>query len=128
MALHRRLTELCVTLTDGRADSHSTSHLPIGNKNNLTGGCATYASFFTAFYNVIHVPYPSITIVASTSDTSCLSSPLPEGVRTGIHQYEEPSGFISVYSEWDNVPHTNRLGTFVGEYANTTDDSVATTY
>ena len=112
----------------GRTDPYTITHLEIGNEDNLSGGCGTYASRFTAFYNAIYAAYPSIIVIASTSDSSCLPSPLPEGVWTDIHHYEEPSGFISLFHEWDNVPRINGLGIFVGEYANTADDSGATTY
>ncbi|TAQ87645.1 hypothetical protein B7494_g4034 [Chlorociboria aeruginascens] len=112
----------------GRSAPYNITHLEIGNEDNLSSGCSTYASRFTAFYNAIHAAYPSITIIASTSSTSCLPNPLPSGVWTDTHHYLSPSGFISLFNEWDNVARTNGLGIFVGEYANTVDDSGATTY
>ena len=103
-------------------------YLEIGNEDNLNGGCATYASRFTQFYDAIHAAYPSITIIASTTDSSCLPSPLPSGVWTDIHHYEEPGEFISLFNEFDHYPRTAGYGIFVGEYANTATDTGATTY
>ena len=112
----------------GRSAPYTITHLEIGNEDNLSSGCSTYASRFTAFYNAIHAAYPSITIIASTSDSSCLPSPLPSGVWTDIHHYESPASFISLFNEFDNVERANGLGIFVGEYANTETDSGATIY
>lgn len=112
----------------GHSDPYAITHVEIGNEDNLSGGCSTYASRFTAFYNAIHAAYPSITVIASTSNTSCLPSPLPSGVWADTHHYLSPSEFIALFNEWDHVPRTNRLGDFVGEYANTVDNSGSTTY
>jgi hypothetical protein len=112
----------------GRTEPYSVSHLEIGNEDNYSNGCSTYASRFTAFYEAIHAAYPDITIITSTSDSSCLPNPLPEGVWTDIHHYEEPAEFIKLFNEFDNVERTNGLGIFVGEYANTATDSGAATY
>jgi alpha-N-arabinofuranosidase len=112
----------------GHAAPYNITHLEIGNEDNLSSGCSTYASRFTAFYNAIHAAYPSITLIASTTDSSCLPSPLPSGVWTDIHHYETPSQFISLFNEFDHYPRTPGYGIFVGEYANTATDSGATTY
>ena len=112
----------------GHPTPYSISHLEIGNEDNLSGGCGTYASRFTAFYDAIHAAYPSITLIASTTSSSCLPSPLPSGVWPDIHHYEEPAQFISLFDEFDNYPRTPGYGIFVGEYANTATDSGATTY
>jgi len=112
----------------GHPKPYPITMLEIGNEDNLSNGCGTYASRFTAFYNAIHAAYPDITIIASTSDTSCLPNPIPSGVWTDIHHYESPSSFISLFNEWDNFPRGNGRGIFVGEYANTVTDSGATTY
>lgn len=112
----------------GQTAPYTITHLEIGNEDNLSGGCATYASRFMQFYDAIHAAYPSITIIASTTDSSCLPSPLPSGVWTDIHHYEEPAEFISLFNEFDNYPRTAGYGIFVGEYANTATDTGATTY
>ncbi|KAF8860525.1 glycoside hydrolase family 51 protein [Acephala macrosclerotiorum] len=112
----------------GHPAPYNVTMLEIGNEDNLSSGCSTYASRFTEFYDAIHAAYPSITIIASTTSSSCLPSPLPSGVWTDIHHYEEPHAFISLFNEFDNYPRTNGSGIFVGEYANTADDSGATTY
>src|SRR2546428_444438 len=51
----------------GRASPYNIPFIEVGNEDNLSGGCATYGSRFTSFYNAIHAVYPSITIIASTS-------------------------------------------------------------
>jgi len=112
----------------GHAEPYDITMLEIGNEDNFSSGCSTYASRFTAFYNAIHAAYPSLTLIASTTDSSCLPSPLPSGVWTDIHHYEEPGEFISLFNEFDNYPRTAGYGIFVGEYANTATDSGATTY
>jgi alpha-N-arabinofuranosidase len=99
----------------GHPAPYSISHLEIGNEDNLSGGCGTYASRFTALYNAIHAAYPSITLIASTTASSCLPSPLPSGVWTDIHHYEKPAQFISLFNEFDNHPRTPGYGIFVGE-------------
>jgi alpha-N-arabinofuranosidase len=69
----------------GHPKPYPITMLEIGNEDNLSNGCGTYASRFAAFYNAIHAAYPDITIIASTSDTSCLPNPIPSGVWTDIH-------------------------------------------
>ncbi|PQE04744.1 Glycoside hydrolase superfamily protein [Rutstroemia sp. NJR-2017a BBW] len=112
----------------GHSAPYSIPFIEVGNEDNTNGGCATYASRFTAFYNAIHAKYPSITVIASTSQASCLPKLLPAGVWTDTHHYTSPDGFVSLFNEWDNVARSNGLGVFVGEYANTADNSGATTY
>jgi alpha-N-arabinofuranosidase len=113
----------------GHPDPYPITMLEIGNEDNvISDGCATYASRFMQFYDAINAAYPDITVIASTSDTSCLPSTIPSGVWTDIHHYESPSGFISLFNEWDNFPRGNGRGIFVGEYANTATDAGATTY
>lgn len=107
----------------GHPAPYTIPYIEIGNEDNVYSGCSTYASRFTAFYNAIHAAYPSIQIIASTSDASCLPSPLPSGVWTDIHHYESPSSFVSLFNEFDNYPRTTGYGIFVGEYANTKTDS-----
>jgi alpha-N-arabinofuranosidase len=112
----------------GHPTPYNITHLEIGNEDNLSSGCSTYASRFSAFYNAINAAYPSITLIASTTSSSCLPSPLPSGVWTDIHHYETPSAFISLFNEFDHYPRTPGYGVFVGEYANTATDAGATTY
>ena len=87
----------------GQTAPYNISYLEIGNEDNLSGGCATYASRFTQFYNAINAAYPSITIIASTTNSNCLPSPLPSGVWTDIHHYEKPAKFISLFNEFDQL-------------------------
>ncbi|TVY90035.1 putative alpha-L-arabinofuranosidase A, partial [Lachnellula willkommii] len=108
----------------GHPAPYTIPYIEIGNEDNVSSGCSTYAFRFTAFYNTIHAAYPSTQIIASTSEASCLPSPLPSGVWTDIHHYESPSSFVSLFTESDNYPpRTTGYGIFVGEYANTESDS-----
>ncbi|CCD44767.2 glycoside hydrolase family 51 protein [Botrytis cinerea T4] len=111
----------------GQAAPYDIPFIEVGNEDNLSGGCGTYASRFTAIYNAIHAAYPDITVIASTSQASCLPNPLPAGVWTDTHHYLSPNGFVSIFNEFDNKPRDGP-GIFVGEYASTTDNSGATTY
>lgn len=112
----------------GHPTPYTINFIEIGNEDNLSSGCATYASRFTAFYNAIHALYPSITIIASTAQASCLPSPLPTGAWVDIHHYLSPSAFVGLFNEFDRYPRTAGYGVFVGEYANTANDAGATTY
>ena len=112
----------------GRSNPYSVTMVEIGNEDNLSGGCSTYASRFTSYYNAIHAKYPSITVIASTSDSSCLPNLLPSGVWTDIHHYLEPQQFVSQFNEFDHTPRGSGRGIFVGEYANTRTTSGAQVY
>ena len=98
----------------------------IGNEDNLNQGCSSYASRFMDFYNAIHAKYPSLRIIASTTNTTCLPPSLPQGVWTDMHHYESPDSMVRLFNEWDNTPRSNDYGIFVGEYAclRRDDDSV----
>ena len=110
----------------GQAAPFTIDYIEIGNEENLSGGCASYASRFTQIYDAIHAAYPDITIIASTTDTACLPSTLPAGVWTDIHYYLQPNQFVRLFNEWDNWPRDWPI--FVGEYASTTDNSGAATF
>jgi alpha-N-arabinofuranosidase len=109
--------------TYGQTEPYNITYLEIGNEDFLNGGCESYPQRFMQFYNPIHAAYPSITIIASTMESSCLPDPLPSGVWTDIHHYLEPAEFISSFNEFDNYPRTEGSGIFVGEYANLATDS-----
>ncbi|KAK3937686.1 glycoside hydrolase superfamily [Diplogelasinospora grovesii] len=114
--------------TYGRTDPYSLTYIEVGNEDNLSSGCATYASRFTAIYNAVHAKYPDLVIVASTSQASCLPSPLPTGVYTDTHHYSSPDQFVGMFNEWDNYPRSNGNGVLVGEYASTTGNDGSATY
>jgi alpha-N-arabinofuranosidase len=110
----------------GRTAPYVIDMVEVGNEDNLSSGCATYASRFTAIYNAIHAAYPNITVIASTSSSSCLPSTLPSGVWTDIHFYSNPSTFVGMFNYFDHWSRSN--GLFVGEYAVTSNDAGATTW
>ncbi|OKL61374.1 putative alpha-L-arabinofuranosidase A [Talaromyces atroroseus] len=111
---------------NGRTDPWPVKYIEVGNEDNLSEGCDTYASRFTQIYDAIHAQYPNLTLIASTTDSSCLPSTLPPGVWTDIHYYETPDEFVSLFNEWDNWSRDRPI--FVGEYASTTGNDGSTTY
>lgn len=87
----------------------------IGNEDDLGGGCESYAERFTAFYDAIHAAYPDLTIITSTATTSCLPSPLPEGVWMDYHNYTTADGLVSQFDMFDNKDRS--VPYFIGEYS-----------
>lgn len=112
----------------GRPEPYKINYIEVGNEDNLSGGCASYPSRFMDIYNAIHKAYSHITVVASTSDPSCLPSALPSGVYTDTHHYDTPDTFVKRFSEWDNVSRGNGHGVLVGEYASTSNNNGQQTY
>lgn len=112
----------------GQTAPYIINMIEIGNEDNLANGCATYASRFTSIYNAIHAAYPDITLIASTTDASCLPAKMPDNTWTDIHYYLDPDQFVLQFNEFDSTSRENGNGIFVGEYACVTDNSGATTY
>ncbi|EFX01149.1 alpha-n-arabinofuranosidase a precursor [Grosmannia clavigera kw1407] len=110
----------------GREEPFKVDMIEVGNEDNLSKGCSSYASRFTQIYNAIHAAYPDITVIASTTDQNCLPTTLPSGVWTDIHYYLEPNQFVARFNEFDNWSRTWPI--FVGEYASTTGNDGSTTY
>ena len=103
----------------GRVEPFKVDMVEIGNEDNLSNGCSTYAERFTAIYDAIHAKYPKMRIIASTTDPKCLPKQLPAGAWSDIHHYESPSKFLTLFNEFDNTPRINDYGIFVGEFAST---------
>ncbi|KAJ3207225.1 hypothetical protein HDU82_003945 [Entophlyctis luteolus] len=101
----------------GHPEPYNITMIEIGNEDFLA--CSTYAERFTAYYNAIHAAYPSLTLIASTGQATCLPATLPTGAWVDIHHYETPLGFVSLFSEFDNYARDNNSGVFIGEYATT---------
>ena len=112
----------------GHSEPYDIPMLEIGNEDNLSGGCGTYASRFQAFHDAITPTYPNLQIIASTSDATCLPDPLPANTWTDIHHYETPDAFVASFGEFDNYPRTPGYGVFVGEYASTSGNDGSPTY
>lgn len=113
---------------NGHPDPYNVTMIEVGNEDNLSGGCDSYAGRFQAIYDAVSKQYPNLQIIASTTDPSCLPNPLPANVWTDIHHYLPPKDFITSFNEFDNYPRTPGYGIFVGEYASTTNDDGAQTY
>ena len=69
----------------GQEAPFNVTMVEIGNENMFEPGCSTYASRFTDFYDAIHMRYPTLRILASTTNASCLPSRLPRGVWADQH-------------------------------------------
>lgn len=87
----------------------------IGNEDNLGGGCASYPERFQRFHDAIKGEYPQLRIIASTSNSTCLPDPLPEGIWTDYHNYNTPENFYDEFNFFDNVDRS--FPYFVGEYS-----------
>ena len=103
---------------NGQANPFQIDMVEIGNEDFITNSlCSSYASRFTDTYNAVHAKYPSMRIIASTDNTTCLPSSLPQGVWADKHHYEMPDDFVKFFNEWDNTPRSNDYGIFVDEFA-----------
>lgn len=111
----------------GRAEPYQLRYVEIGNEDNLSGGCASYAARFTDVYDAVHAQYPNLTLVTSTASQGCLPATLPEGVWTDIHHYLSPDEFVDAFTEWDNAPRDGP-GILVGEYGSTVGNDGSKTY
>ncbi|GMF77586.1 unnamed protein product [Aspergillus oryzae] len=87
----------------------------IGNEDMLGGGCESYVERFTAFYDAIHAAYPDLTIIASTDQSSCLPSKLPEGAWVDYHNYNTADNLVKQFSQFDNKDRS--VPYFIGEYS-----------
>lgn len=101
--------------SNGRTDPFDVTMVEIGNEDNLGGGCESYAERFTAFYDAIHKAYPDLTLIASTDNSSCLPSTLPEGVWLDYHDYNTPDGLVEQFAKFDNMDRA--VPYFIGEYS-----------
>ncbi|KAL4891408.1 Arabinosidase A [Aspergillus ambiguus] len=99
----------------GREDPWNVTMVEIGNEDNLGGGCESYAERFTAFYDAIHNAYPDLTLIASTDNSSCLPSTLPEGAWVDYHNYNTPDELVDQFSMFDNTDRS--VPYFIGEYS-----------
>ncbi|KAE8387391.1 Arabinosidase A [Aspergillus alliaceus] len=99
----------------GRKEPWKLTMVEIGNEDMLGGGCASYAARFTAFYDAIHAAYPDLTIIASTDQSNCLPSKLPEGIWVDYHNYNSADNLVKQFNQFDN--HDRSVPYFIGEYS-----------
>ncbi|OGM40793.1 alpha-N-arabinofuranosidase A [Aspergillus bombycis] len=99
----------------GRKEPWKLTMVEIGNEDMLGGGCASYVERFTAFYDAIHAAYPDLTIIASTDQSSCLPSKLPEGAWVDYHNYNTADNLVKQFSQFDNKDRS--VPYFIGEYS-----------
>ena len=105
----------------GHPEPFPLAHVEVGNEDDLSNGCESYASRFTDFYNAIRAAYPDLVIIASTTNDDCLPNPKLEGMWTDQHHYLNPDEFVGLFNEFDNKDRS--FPVFVGEYAVTLDVS-----
>jgi alpha-N-arabinofuranosidase len=101
----------------GRIEPYTLRYIEIGNEDNLSGGCSTYASRFTSIYSYVHHLYPSLILIASTGQATCLPESFPAGAYMDIHHYLTPDQFVGLFNEFDHTPRHSNFGVIVGEYA-----------
>ncbi|KAJ5593923.1 Arabinosidase A [Penicillium hispanicum] len=101
----------------GQSDPWPLTMVEIGNEDHLGGGCDSYPDRFSAFYDAIHAAYPDLTIIASTAESSCLPSSIPNGTWLDYHDYNSPDGLVGQFDYFDNLDRATPY--FIGEYAQT---------
>jgi alpha-N-arabinofuranosidase len=89
--------------------------IEIGNEDDYSGGCDTYASRLTLIHNTIHTAYPNITLVANNIDPACLPTPPIPGLMYDYHYYRNPDDLAAMFDLWDNWGR-DRGTVIVGEY------------
>ncbi|KAE8416094.1 Arabinosidase A [Aspergillus pseudocaelatus] len=99
----------------GRTEPWKLTMVEIGNEDMLGGGCESYVERFTAFYDAIHAAYPDLTIIASTDQSSCLPSKLPEGAWVDYHNYNTSDNLVGLFGQFDNKDRS--VPYFIGEYS-----------
>ncbi len=93
---------------NGHPAPYNVKYVEIGNEDFFS---STYSTRYPLFYNAIHAAFPSLQIIATSTDTG--GSPynvLDE------HFYESPQWFESNSNYFDNTPRTGSQ-IFIGEYA-----------
>ncbi|RKU44045.1 hypothetical protein DL546_005549 [Coniochaeta pulveracea] len=107
----------------GRNEPYDLRYIEIGNEDNLSGGCRSYASRFKSIYSYVHALYPSLTLIASTDQTNCLPEMFPATAYVDAHRYLTPDQFVGLFDEFDHIPRYPDFGVIVGEYASMKDDA-----
>ncbi|KAH8669770.1 Arabinosidase A [Tricladium varicosporioides] len=91
----------------------------IGNEDNLGGvghpGCPSYPERVSRFNKAIKERFPSITVIASTADKSCLPNPIPDGLWLDYHNYNIPENYVLGFTEFDSWDPAHPI--LIGEYA-----------
>ncbi|KAI5803760.1 glycoside hydrolase superfamily [Geopyxis carbonaria] len=93
-------------------------YVEIGNEDNLGGGKGSYSSYrFRLFEAAIKAAYPSITVMASTTEIS----PIPANAWLDYHIYGVPSQLVKNFNFFDHANRSHPI--VVGEYAYIQDGS-----
>lgn len=107
----------------GRTEPYTLRYIEIGNEDNLSGGCSSYTSRFTSIYSYVHAAYPSLTLIASTDQATCLPGYFPAAAYLDVHHYLTPDQFVGLFHEFDHTPRHGNFGVIVGEYASLKNDT-----
>ncbi|KAJ0414832.1 glycoside hydrolase superfamily [Aspergillus carlsbadensis] len=100
---------------NGRHAPWNLSYVEIGNEDDYSGGCATYAARLTLIHDAIHTAYPTLTLIANNIDPSCLPSPPIPGLMYDYHYYRNADDLAAMFDLWDNWDRASG-GVIVGEY------------
>ena len=119
---HSFLTLFCILYS--RLDrlpclhTHALTRLPPGNEDWFS---STYPYRFPYLYNGIKTAYPNISLISTAfNENPNYTIDIPAGGLWDTHHYEEPTFFLSHFSEFDNFAATTNLtdvSVFIGEYS-----------
>ncbi|KAL2852547.1 alpha-N-arabinofuranosidase A [Aspergillus pseudodeflectus] len=101
---------------NGRVLPYTLPFIEIGNEDDYSGGCDTYASRLTLIHNTIHSHYPNITLIANNIDPACLPAPPIPGLMYDCHYYRNPDDLAAMFGLWDNWDRHAGGEVIVGEY------------
>ncbi len=93
---------------NGHPAPYNVTYVEIGNEDFFS---SNYAAHYPLFYNAIHVAFPSLKIIATSTSTG--GSPFDV---LDDHFYQSPQWFESNSNHYDNTPRGS-YQIFVGEYA-----------
>ncbi|KAL3485735.1 alpha-N-arabinofuranosidase A [Aspergillus germanicus] len=100
---------------NGRMAPYNIPFIEIGNEDDYSGGCDTYASRLSLIHNTIHNAYPNIILIANNIDPACLPTPPIPGLMYDYHYYRNPDDLAAMFDLWDNWGR-DRGKVIVGEY------------
>ncbi|KAL4962922.1 alpha-L-arabinofuranosidase A [Aspergillus stella-maris] len=108
---------------NGHPRPWNVQYIEIGNEDDYSGGCDTYADRLIRLYDTIHNAYPNLTLIANNNEDICLpSNPLP-GIWHDYHYYRSADDLVKMFNLWDNQPRDEPM--LIGEYGCREDKSPA---
>ncbi|KAL9595196.1 MAG: hypothetical protein Q9219_006590 [cf. Caloplaca sp. 3 TL-2023] len=103
----------------GHAEPFVINYVEIGNEDFFSG---TYPRRFVYLYQGIKSAYPEIVIISSAFDENAdYNIDLPPGSIYDLHDYREPSFFLSnrfnFFDNWQTITNNTDVTILVGEYS-----------